>query len=314
MVFEDIIGHDVIKRQLNNSIISGKLSHAYLFVGEDGIGKSCLANTFAINILGKSEKKQYVDIIHWRIEKGKKSIGIKEVINIIGEINKKPYEGDKKVIVIHNVEDMTIEAQNAFLKTIEEPPVGVHIILLCENLEEILDTIKSRCQIYKLRKLSKEQITTYIKNKYPNLSSNELNNAISFSDGIPGRAEMFIEDKSLKVMRDTIIEIFQNLKKKSTSEILEYKNFFIKYNDQWEEVLTCMASYIRDIVVYKETGNEILIINVDKISNIKDFSEIYSFNQLNKIMDILNDTKEILQSNVNASLTFSTMLLKIQEV
>lgn len=314
MGFETIIGHDIVKKQLNKLIDSGMIAHAYIFAGEDGIGKSLIAKTFAINLIGKSEERQYADIIEWRVAKGKKSIGIKEVIDIIKEINKKPYEGDKKVIIIHNAEKMTAEAQNSFLKTVEEPPMGIYIILLCENLENILDTIKSRCQIYKMKRLSMEEIAVYIKKRYPHLNVEESNRAKIFSDGIPGRAEKFLEDEDLKIIRETVIEIFKSFKNKTTSELLEYENFFVKYTKQWEEVLNCMTSYVRDIIIYKETGKESFIINADRIFDVKELAVGFSFNQLSSIIDIINDTQDILLRNVNVALTFDTMILKIQEV
>ena len=146
MSFESIIGHELIKKEIENSIDTGKFSHAHLIVGEDGIGKSLLAREIALKVLGKDEDRDYVDIIKWKIEKNKQSIGVDSIRDIIKEVNRKPYEGDKKVVIVYNAEKMTTEAQNAFLKTIEEPPTGVLIILLSENLEMMLETIRSRCQ------------------------------------------------------------------------------------------------------------------------------------------------------------------------
>lgn len=90
MSFESIIGHELIKKEIENSIDTGKFSHAHLIVGEDGIGKSLLAREIALKVLGKEEDRDYVDIIKWKIEKNKQSIGVDSIRDIIKEVNKKP--------------------------------------------------------------------------------------------------------------------------------------------------------------------------------------------------------------------------------
>jgi DNA polymerase-3 subunit delta' len=305
------IGHNNIKEQINKSIDKGMFSHAHLIAGENGIGKSLLARFIALKLLQKSADREYADIVEFRVQKNKMSIGIKEVVeNIITEINKKPYEGDKKVIIIYEAHKMTTEAQNAFLKTIEEPPKGVFIILLCETLEGILETIKSRCQIHKLQRLSFEEMSIFIERKYPDLGDKEKKAITAFSDGIPGRAERFMDDESFQEMRDSTLNILQDISRKKPSDFLKYEAFLVKYKGDWNEVLTWLVSYVRDLMVYKETGREELVINLDKIERIKDMSSMFSFNKLNDIINIVNETRQKLESNVNTSYTFNNMLLK----
>lgn len=313
MSFESIIGHEEIKKQLINSINMGAVTHAHIFSGEDGIGKSLIAEELAIHIIGKEKQREYVDISHYRPSNGKLSIGIKDILDIIEEVNKKPYEGDKKVLIIHEANKMTVEAQNAFLKTIEEPPKGVFIILLTENLQDILDTIKSRCQIHKLRRLSQGEMTSLLKRDYPGLNESQLKNILSFSDGIPKRAEMLINDKDYENMRQTVIEIIINSGTNRGSEVFSSEEFLCKSKLIWREMLTVFLSYIRDALVYKETGKEELIINIDKLSGVKQISDIFSFKRLTGMVDIINYTAENLERNVNTALTFDAMLLKFQE-
>lgn len=314
MSFENIIGHDLIKKEINNSINSGKFSHAHLIVGEDGIGKSLMAREIALKILGKVEKRDYVDIIQWRIEKNKQSIGVDNIRDIIKEVNKKPYEEDKKVIIIYQGERMTIEAQNAFLKTIEEPPKGVFIILLTSNLQFMLETIKSRCQVHKLKRLNFKDMERYIKREYPNLDDNEVRQVIIFSDGIPGRCKIFLEDESFKEIRYNIIKILFTLQKKEKYIIKEYEKFFYKFKDNWDEILSSFTAYIRDIILYKELGSSEIIINIDYIKEIKELSNIYSLKQLNKLANIIIDVRDNLYKRVNSALAFDVMLLNMQEV
>ncbi len=314
MSFESIIGHSSIKNQISKSIKLAKLSHAHLLVGEDGIGKSILAKNIGFSILGKNENKQYVDLVEWRAEKNKSTIGVSSIRTLIEEINKKPYEGNKKVIIIYDAHKMTMQAQNAFLKTIEEPPQNVTILLLCENLEVILDTIKSRCQIHKLKNLNADEMKEFLKINYNNLSLDEIRVIVAFSDGIPGKAERFIQDNNYKDIRNITLEILLKLNKVGTEELIKYEKNLSSQRENFEEILAAFLSYIRDTIIYKEIGEENLIINIDKLLNIKELANIFSFNKLNGIINIINDTRENLDRNVNPGLTFEVMLFKMQEV
>lgn len=292
----------------------GMFSHAHLIVGEDGIGKSILAKEIALKLLKKEKYRQYADIIDFKPDKGKKSIGVETIRSIIEEINKRPYEGDKKVIIIYEGDKMTIEAQNAFLKTVEEPPDGVYIILLCENLNNVLDTIKSRCQLIKLQRLTEKEMETFIQNKYPYLKTEEKKSVLVFSEGIPGRAEKFVENDVYKDMRELAIKILFNSCSRNAFEMLKFEEALVKNKNEWQELLTIELSFIRDIMVYKETSNEELIINLDKINNIKDMAVMFSFTKLSAIINIINETEQKLEHNVNTALVFDMMLLKMQEV
>ena len=314
MSFEDVIGHEEIKKQLDNSLSMGTISHAHIFCGEDGIGKSILSKEFAINIIGKKAIKDYVDIIERRITKGKQSIGISEVLTVIDEINKKPYEGNRKVIIVHDTDRMTVDAQNAFLKTIEEPPSGVFIMLLCKSQEGILDTIKSRCQIHNLKRLKSRDIRLFLNRDFPELSKDELEIMVSFCDGIPGRAMSFLKDTSFMEMRSTVLDILKACSNDKKQEILKYEEFFLKNKSIWRDVLICLLYYIRDLIVYKETRDETLTINRDKIISIKELADVFSFNKLSGMIEVVNDTAQNLERNVNIALAIDSMLLNIQEV
>lgn len=311
LICNDIIGHQNVRKHLLEAVELGTLSHAHLIVGVDGIGKSLVAKEIGVKILGKENIKQYVDLLEFKSRK--KSIGIDEIRNIIGEINKKPYEGDKKVIIIYEGDKITAQAQNAFLKTIEEPPKGIYIFILCENSELILETIKSRCQIQRLNRLKGEEISEFLTKKYSDLRSEEFQTILAICDGIPGRAEKFIEDEDFKIIRNTCIELLINLNGISELKLLQYEGFLSKYKDQWEDILTILLSYIRDIMVYKDVGKEELIVNKDKVQEIKEASSLFSFNKLNGIIKILDNTRLNLNSNVNVGLTYDIMLLNMLE-
>lgn len=309
----EIIGHKNILDNFKRRIESDEISHAHIIVGEDGIGKSKLANKFARNILGKSEDKDYIDIINYRCKKS--SFGVDDIREIVEEINKKPFEGDKKVIIICDGNKLTVQAQNALLKTIEEPPKGVFIILLCESLELILDTIKSRCQIYKLSPLTKSEVRLYIDNiNDDSISEDEINAAIAYSEGIPGKAEAFLKDSSLKELRNTLVDLLFLLTKGNTRELLDFESKIVTYKDKKEDILNILASFIRDIIIYKEIDEVTGLINGDKIESIKKIAIEMSYKKLNNIIDKIGEARKSLQSNSNFQLTIRVMLIGFMEV
>ncbi|GAA0087140.1 DNA polymerase III subunit delta' [Clostridium sp. MB05] len=307
------VGHKNIINSFKKRIESGEISHAHIIVGEDGIGKSKLARTLAINILGGNEDRNYVDIINYRCKKA--SFGVDDIREMVDEINKKPFEGDKKIIIIYNGNKLTVQAQNALLKTIEEPPKGVFIILLCESLELILDTVKSRCQIYKLTPLKKDEVRLYIEGmELENYSNDEINAAVAYSEGIPGKAEDFLKNSSLKDLRNMLIDLLYVLVKGNIKNLLDFEDKILLYKDKKEEILNILASFIRDIIIYKEVSNINGVINGDKIENIKELAIEMSYKKLNKIIDKIGEAREAFLSNSNFSLTIRVMLIGFMEV
>jgi len=286
------------------------LSHAHLIIGPEGIGKSIMARMFALKILGKEVDHNYADIIHYRPEKA--SFGVDEVRKIIEEVAKRPYEGDKKVIILHQGSKLTVQAQNALLKTIEEPPMGVYIIVLSESVDLLLDTIKSRCQIYKLTPLNKEDMLRYIKGLGEEDKEKVLV-ALAYGEGIPGRAERMLKDEEIHVLRNLIIELFDEINKKSSNTVIEYEKKFLKYKNEKEEVLRLIASFIRDIIVYKELKDKDRIINVDKIDKISELSNLLSYNKLNTMLGHVEEGKTNFENNISYSMTISVMLIGFLE-
>lgn len=307
------IGHKNVIESFKKRADSGEISHAHIIVGEDGIGKSNLANKLSRIILGKFEERDYIDIINYRCKKA--SFGVDDVREIVDEINKKPFEGDKKVIIIYDGNKLTVQAQNALLKTIEEPPKGVYIILLCESLELILDTIKSRCQIYKLTPLTKEDVRLYIDRiNEDSFSQEEINAAIAYSEGMPGRAEAFLRDSSLKELRNTLVDLLFLITKSNPKELLDFEAKITVFKDKKEDILNILASFVRDIIIYKEIRDGNGIINGDKIESIKKIAMEMSYKKLNNIIDKIGEARRSLLSNSNFQLTIRVMLIGFMEV
>lgn len=307
----DFIGHEALINNFKQRCLKNTLSHAHLIAGEDGVGKGKLANILAKFILNGYLDREYVDIINYSSEKS--SFGVDDVRDIIEEVYKKPFEKDKKVIIIHEGNKLTIQAQNALLKTIEEPPKGVYIIILCESLELILDTIKSRCEIYKLKPLTKSELYEYIKIKKFNYDENEIKSAIAFSEGVPGRIDRYFNDDKLRELRNNIVILIKNLNKNDLEAILQQEESFSNLKNDKEEVLNIFGLFIRDILINKEIENEEFIINSDKLEDIKELTKEMSFKKLNNMIKTIEEARRNIKSNVSWGMTLRVMLMGFME-
>ena len=307
----NFIGYSDLINNFKGRCLKNTLSHAHLIAGEDGIGKSKLANILAKLILNGDLEREYVDIINYKSSKA--SFGVDEVRDIIEEVSKKPFEGDRKVIIIHEGNKLTIQAQNALLKTIEEPPIGVHIIILCESLELILDTIKSRCEIYKLTPLTKNELYEYIKIKGFDYNESDIRSAIAFSEGIPGRIDRYFNDENLRELRNKVIELIKSLNKNDVEIVLQQEEALSTLKDNKEEVLNIFGSFIRDILIDKEVENEEFIINGDKLDDIRELTKEMSFRKLNNMIKTIEEARKNIKSNVSWVMTLRVMLMGFME-
>ena len=275
-----IIGHQMIKGAINKRNINGSFSHANLIIGNDGIGKSIIAQYLASKILKGLDFINSVDIVKYYPSSN--TFGVDDVRKVIEEVNKKPYEGNRKVIIMYKCDKMTAQAQNALLKTIEEPPDGVFLILLSDSLEQILETVQSRCQIYKLTPLSKDEILEYIDENYKSLNLEERQSAIAYSTGIPGKVDRFIKDEKLKQLRDDLLDI--------------------------------LLLYIRDLLVLKELNKIERIINIDKVEKLELISRKISYKKLSNMLEYIKEARINFNSNSNYSMTISVLLMGFAEV
>ena len=209
---------------------------------------------------------------------------------------------------------MTIQAQNAFIKTIEEPPKGVYLILLSDSLENILDTIQSRCQVYKLTPLSKEDMLEYIEYKYSEISSQDKQAALAYSTGIPGKVDKFINDDNLKKLRDIVLNLFKDILNREQGLVLKYQNLLKDSKEEQIDLLNILLLYIRDIMILKELNNKNLIVNFDKINEIQDIARGLSYKKLNNMLEYITEATLNINSKANYSMTISVLLMEFVEV
>lgn len=218
-MFENIVGHQKQKEILSKSIISGNISHAYLFFGNEGIGKFKLACEFAKEILNTDNLDNHPDFKVISKLADKKDIIVEQIRKeIIDDIYIVPAIGDRKVYIINNAELLNVAAQNTLLKTLEEPPRYITIILVSSNISAFLTTILSRVTQVTFDGISKEELKQYVYEKY-NITFNE--NIIEYIDGSIGKAENIIENKLLEKF-ESVDKLLDLLKACKTIEVMKH--------------------------------------------------------------------------------------------
>lgn len=324
MRFEDIIGQENGIRNLRNALALKRVAHAYLLCGPDGTGKSIAASILAaaVNCREKgadpcgncpscirAEKGSHPDIIHISINKP--SISVNDVRDIEKDMGKKPYQDGMKVYIIHGADKMTEQAQNAFLKTLEEPHERVLIILTAANQYSFLPTLVSRCQVIKFTRASNQEIEGYLLKTGAGVREARLGAA--YSGGIVGKALEIMNDGNLNNIRGEVINIIRNLASGDKSKALSYADYFMNNKDKIEYIMDIMMSWVRDLAVFKECGHGRYLINADREDMIASEASSRTPGSLNRIIRAIKETGDNIKSNANFQLSIEVMLLKIQE-
>ncbi|HEK8844584.1 TPA: DNA polymerase III subunit delta' [Clostridioides difficile] len=309
MYFENIIGQDFAKKYLTNSIKKNKLNNAYMFEGMDGIGKKKFADELSKLLLDYENLENSPDYV--LIKPDGNSIKIAQIRNLQSDIVIRPHK-DYKIYIINNAEKMTVEAQNALLKTLEEPPNYAIIILVTNNKESLLETIKSRCDIIKFSPIPIEDLKRYLINT--GIEEERAQLLAIFSRGSIENALNLSQSSEFSMMREDIQQYIQIMLDKNIVQILNIPNNMEKYRGKIIALLDMMINYFRDIILLKENVNKNMLINVDKLVFIQNMSGKISYSQLSKIIDIIEDAKSKIKSNCNFNISIQVMSLNIYEV
>ncbi|QCX33473.1 AAA family ATPase [Caloramator sp. E03] len=318
----EVVGQEFVKNALMNMYNNRRLSHAFMIVGPEGIGKSIFAKYIASLLLCKGEQKpcgkciSCIKVQHGnhpdvKVISSSKSIGIDIIREIINDVNIKPYEGDKKVVIVKGADKITLEGQNALLKTLEEPIEDTTIILLAEKFDLILDTITSRCQVFHLGKVAPYKIEEYLINQ--GIEKEKAKTLSSLSDGIVGNALKYLDSKYV-LLREEATKALKDIIRSDKITIMDRLDFFLSEKENINEIFDIMISVLRDIVILKLTKDKDCIINKDIYETLIEECKILSFDKASKIINILADTKKKLDDYLNYQLTIEDMLLNIQEV
>lgn len=322
MSFKDIVGQDKAIKLLQSAIRNNRLSHAYLFVGPDGVGRRLTAKTLAKVLNCERSNIDSCDECRncRRIELDKhpdvrviepvgNSIKIEEVRKIRREVSLKPLEGKKKVYIIYETSAMTQPAANSLLKTLEEPKGETLFILITSNIHRLLSTIVSRCQLVRFRPL----VPTIIENiliKKMDVAKVEAHMASNLSEGSVGDAMRMVDPKE-KELRNQIIDLMKTISLNDTERIFGASRQFAQDKDSIPFILSVISSWYRDLRVFEETGDSSFLVNMDRKEVIKEEIKKYPKGKTEEILSFVSKTINCIKRNVNPQLAIENLLLKI---
>ena len=327
MNFNSILGQPVLLGSLKRAIQEDMVANGYIFCGPKGSGKKLAAAVFAkaLNCRSKENNKPCDNCVsckkvdssnHPNIEIIKPtgaSIKIKQIRELIAQVSKKPFESGFKVIILDEAEKMTLDAQDAFLKTLEEPPANTIFILLVQNHNSLLPTVVSRCQTFFMRRISTKQIESYLEENY-NYDKEQISFAAVAANGIIGRALEMLNNQELQESRRLYVSLISKITNNSYTESSAAAGELVESREAAERLLDFMLSWYRDILISKQDCEKQVLVNSDNADIIMRQGEMLDENKLNRIIDVIKRTIIYINHNVGTKNSIDSMLLNIMEV
>ena len=327
--FKDVVGHKNIIKYIESAVSADAVSHAYILNGERGSGKKMLANLFSMSLqcqnrdengdaCGKCQScRQAVsgnqpDIIRVTHEKpGTISVDdIREQVN--NDIVIKPYSSRYKIYIIPEADLMTVQAQNALLKTIEEPPEYAVIMLLTENAETLLPTIRSRCVMMKLRNIKDQLVKKYLMEQME-IPDYKADVCVAFAQGNMGKAIMLATSDHFNEIKEEAVHLLKNIDEMDVSELMEAVKKCMTYKLEINDYLDIIAIWYRDVLIYKATKSVDRVVFSDQLRYIRERASKSSYEGIENILDGIEKAKSRIKANVNFELTMELLLLTIKE-
>ncbi len=324
--FEEILGNEMVKDHFKKAIANHKISHAYILTGEAGMGRKSIANAFAMTLLcekGGSEPcmtchscKQVMsgnhpDLIYVKHEKPG-SIGVDDVREQINDtIMIRPYSSYYKIYIVDEAEKMTVQAQNALLKTIEEPPSYAVIILITTNQEAFLPTILSRCVQMKLKPLKDFTIKSYLTQNL-HIPEKDADICAAFARGNLGKAIHLASSDEFKELFQKVMVLVKNVGTMDISMLLDCIREMKEQNFDIGEVLDLMQFWYRDVLMFKVTKDMNLLIFKNEYKMINETGEKVDYAGLEAILAAIDTARTRLNANVNMELAMELLLLTMK--
>ncbi|MDD4503262.1 MAG: DNA polymerase III subunit delta' [Clostridiaceae bacterium] len=329
MDFNDMIGQRIIVESLRNAVKNNMITNGYIFSGPKGCGKKLMAYIFsmALNcsctvserpcgscsscIRTSSGNHPNLEIV----KPTGQSIKIKQIRQIISDVAKKSFESGYKIIIIENAEKMTHDAQDAFLKTLEEPPANTVFLMLAENHNLLLPTIVSRCQVYQFKPVDAEEMKNFIEVRY-DYAPMDVETAVMQSNGVVGKALELLKDKEGDRVRTAYISILDKALTGNGSEALLLASEVVANKEEAEKFLEFSLAWFRDVMVFGESQGEYehLIINIDSLEILCKHNSVLTGVKLNSIIDIIKKMVRYVKHNVGIKNSIDGMLFNIAEV
>ncbi len=325
--FDDIVGQDSVIAHLKNAIKLNKVSHAYIINGEQGMGKKIIANAFSMALQCEEEgenpcmecqsckqalSKNNPDI-RWIVHEKPGVVSVEEIRKQVNsDVQIKPYKNKHKIYVIDEASKMNIAAQNAILKTIEEPPGYVVIILLTDNKEMLLPTILSRCVSVELRPVNKQVIEKYLV-KNEGIADYRAKAVSSFAGGNIGKAiKMAISDDFID-LKDNVVRLARNIGRMNIADIVAAVKEASSYKDSIFEYIDLLIIWYRDILIYKSCYDENEIIFSEYAKYIREQADIITYESVENVLKELDGIKGKLKINVNFEMILELLFITMRD-
>ena len=325
--FSDIIGHNQIVDHLKSAIRMEKVSHAYILNGESNAGKMMLAEAFAMALQcesGKEEACMNCRSCHQALEHNQPDIiyvthekpNVISVDDIRHQLNNdiviKPYSSKYKIYIVDEAEKMNIQAQNALLKTIEEPPAYGIILLLTTNADAFLPTILSRCITLNLKSVNEDLIKEYLMKKY-RIPDYQADVCAAFAQGNVGKAIQLASSGEFNELKAETLSLVKKLDDMDLFELNGCIKQINEFKPKIGEYFDLLTLWFRDVLYMKATGDVNNLIFKDEVYDIKKQATKKSYSGIENILQTLEQSRVRLNSNVNFDLVIELLLLTIKE-
>lgn len=325
--FRDIIGQDQIKEHLRNALSSGKISHAYILNGEKSSGKEFIAKVFAMALQCERDGEEpcqechsckqalsgnHPDIISVVHEKPN-TISVDDIrAQVNNDVGIKPYSGPYKIYIINEAEKMTPQAQNAILKTLEEPPAYAVILLLTSNVDSLLPTILSRCVVLNMKPAPDDLVKKYLMEqmKVPDYKA-EI--CVAFARGNVGKAKALASSEDFENVKAEALSLLKYIRDMELNEIIAAIKKITEYKLEINDYLDICAIWYRDVLLFKATNDANQLIFREEIQTIRRTAQRSSYEGIETVIEALEKAKRRLDANVNFELTMELLMLAIQE-
>ncbi len=325
--FSDIIGHEDIVKHFKSSIELGKVSHAYILNGEKGSGKKTLAGIVVKSLQCESgdpdpcgicksclqaESGNQPDII-WVNHEKPNVISVDEIRSqIVNDIDLKPYSSKYKIYIIPDAQMMNPQAQNALLKTLEEPPEYVIIMLLTNNMDKFLPTILSRCIVLNFKPVQPLQMMEYLVTQL-GVDQDKARFCTDFAQGNLGKAVRLAISTDYNDIREDSIRLLRRIQDMEMDEVILAVKNMGKYKLDITDYIDIMTMWFRDILMVKISNSPNKIIFKKEFSVMKKQASKASYEGLEQILEAMDKLKVRLEANVNFDIAMELTLLTIKE-
>lgn len=325
MNFKEIIGHDLPVGILKRAIAHGTLAHAYIFAGEGGIGKKTVALTLAAAVncsapsddggcgrcpsCAKMRSLSHPDI--HIISPDGDEIKIDQVRDVQAELALKPFEGKKKILIVDDADRMNVAAANAFLKTLEEPPGDSIIILVTAAPGSLLPTIHSRCQKISFNPLPRRVLADVLMKKR-GVGEDEAVFLAALARGSIGRA-LSMDVEAEKAERGEVLQLIAGAAGMSGGAIVAYAERWHKNREKFERFIEMGIEWLRDVLVYKETRDEGLVINKHFRDTIDRWARATPRERLLSDIELFEASRSMIEHRVSEQLVAENLLFWLGE-